>query len=74
VDAGSLGLLLWNAERPVLFLSWMALPLAGRSREARGRLVAPSGDDGSRMQSNVLIAGLLLLAFSFLERRQMAWR
>jgi len=58
----------------VLFLGWMALPL----RDDRVRLAAAWFAAVEVMtalqnaQSNVLIAGLLLLAFSFLERRQLA--
>jgi len=69
------GLLLWNTLNvAVLFLGWMALPL----RDDRVRLAAAWFAAVEVMtalqnaQSNVLIAGLLLLAFSFLERRQLA--
>jgi Glycosyltransferase family 87 len=69
------GLLLWNTlNAGVLFLGWMALPI----RDDRVRLAAAWFASVEVMtalqnaQSNVLIAGLLLLAFSFLERRQMA--
>jgi len=69
------GLVLWNTLNvAVLFLGWMALPL----RDDRVRLAAAWFAAVEVMtalqnaQSNVLIAGLLLLAFSFLERRQLA--
>ncbi len=69
------GLLLWNTlNAGVLFLGWMALPV----RDDRVRLAAAWFAAVEVMtalqnaQSNVLIAGLLLLAFSFLERRRMA--
>jgi len=69
------GLVLWNTLNvAVLFLGWMALPL----RDDRVRLAAAWFAAVEVMtalqnaQSNVLIAGLLLLAFSFLERRQPA--
>ena len=69
------GLILWNTLNvAVLFLGWMALPL----RDDRVRLAAAWFAAVEVMtalqnaQSNVLIAGLLLLTFAFLERRQMA--
>jgi hypothetical protein len=78
------GLILWNIlNAAVLFLGWMALPLR---RYSWG--TSPAGYEVNvaaawfavievttalqNAQSNVLIAGLLLLAFSFLERRRMA--
>jgi hypothetical protein len=69
------GLLVWNTLNVVvLFLGWMALPvLDDRVRLAAGWFVAVEVMTSlQNAQSNVLIAGLLLLAFSFLERRQMA--
>ena len=70
------GLVLWNTlNAAVLFLGWMALPF----RDDRVRIAAAWFAAVEVMtalqnaQSNVLIAGLLLLAFSLLERRQMAW-
>lgn len=69
------GLLLWNTLNVgVLFLGWMALPV----RDDRVRLAAAWFAAVEVMtalqnaQSNVLIAGLLLLAFSFLERQRVA--
>jgi hypothetical protein len=69
------GLVLWNTLNVVvLFLGWMALPVGDdRVRLAAGWFVAVEMMTAlQNAQSNVLIAGLLLLAFSFLERRQMA--
>jgi hypothetical protein len=69
------GLILWNASNvTVLFLGWMALPIEDeRVKLAAGWLVGVEVMTAlQNSQSNVLIAGLLLLAFSFLERRQMA--
>jgi hypothetical protein len=70
-----LGLLLWNTlNAAVLFLGWTALPV----QDERVRLAAAWFVGVEVMtalqnaQSNVLIAGLLLLAFSFFERRRMA--
>jgi hypothetical protein len=68
------GLLLWNTLNVVvLFLGWRALPvLDDRVRLAAGWFVAVEVMTSlQNAQSNVLIAGLLLLAFSFLERRQL---
>jgi hypothetical protein len=69
------GLGLWNTLNvAVLFLGWMALPF----RDDRVRLAAAWFAAVEVMtalqnaQSNVLIAGLLLLALSLLERRQLA--
>jgi hypothetical protein len=69
-----LGLLLWNTLNVcVLFLGWKSLPI----RDDRVRLAAAWFVVVEVMtalqnaQSNVLIAGLLLLAFGFFERRQM---
>jgi hypothetical protein len=69
------GLLLWNTlNAGMLFLGWMALPV----RDDRMRLAAAWFVSVEVMtalqnaQSNVLIAGLLLLAFSLLERRKVA--
>jgi len=69
------GLLLWNTlNAVVLFLGWMALPvLDDRVRLAAGWFIAVEMMTSlQNAQSNVLIAGLLLLAFSLLERRQIA--
>jgi hypothetical protein len=73
------GLLLWNTLNvAVLFLGWMVLPVERVSDENGVRFAAAWFVAVEVMtalqnaQSNVLIAGLLLLAFSFLERRQMA--
>jgi hypothetical protein len=71
-----LGLLLWNTLNVgVLFLGWMALPIRDdRVKLAAAWFVAVETMTAlQNAQSNVLIAGLLLLAFSFLERRQMAF-
>jgi glycosyl transferase family 87 len=68
------GLLLWNSlNAAVLFLGWMALPLPAREwvKPAAAWFVAVEMMTAlQNAQSNVLLAGLLLLAFSFLERRQ----
>jgi glycosyl transferase family 87 len=69
------GLLLWNTLNvAVLFLGWMMLPvLDDRVRLAAAWFAAVEVMTAlQNAQSNVLLAGLLLLAFSFLERRQMA--
>jgi hypothetical protein len=71
-----IGLLLWNTlNAGVLFLGWTRLPLQDdRVRLAAGWFAAVEVMTAlQNAQSNVLIAGLLLLAFSFLERRQMAF-
>ena len=73
------GLILWNIlNAAVLFFGWMALPLPTRARgyeisvAAAWFAVIEVTTALQNAQSNVLIAGLLLLAFSFLERRRMA--
>jgi hypothetical protein len=69
------GLLLWNTlNAAVLFLGWTALPVRDeRVRLAAAWFVAVEVMTAlQNAQSNVLIAGLLLLAFSFLERRRTA--
>src|SRR6185503_1416181 len=76
------GLILWNTlNAVVLFLGWMALPLPRHESPAGYAVTVAAGWFAvievttalQNAQSNVLIAGLLLLAFSFLERRRMAW-
>ena len=69
------GLLLWNTLNAcALFLGWVALPV----RDERLRLasawfvVVELMTALQNAQSNVLIAGLLLLAFACLERRRTA--
>jgi hypothetical protein len=73
------GLILWNTlNAAVLFRGWMALPLPTNARRyeigvaAAWFAVIEVTTALQNAQSNVLIAGLLLLAFSFLERRRMA--
>ena len=69
------GLLLWNTlNAGVLFLGWMALPIGNdRVRLAAAWFASVEVMTAlQNAQSNVLIAGLFLLGFSFLERRQMA--
>jgi len=69
------GLMLWNALNvTVLFFGWMLLPIEDeRVKLAAAWLVGIEVMIAlQNSQSNVLIAGLLLLAFNFLERRQMA--
>ena len=76
------GLILWNTlNAAVLFLGWMALPLQPDPTSPAGYQVNVAAawfavfevtTALQNAQSNVLIAGLLLLAFSFLERRRMA--
>jgi hypothetical protein len=76
------GLILWNTlNAAVLFLGWMALPLKPAPTSPAGYRVNVAAawfavievtTALQNAQSNVLIAGLLLLAFSFLERRRMA--
>jgi hypothetical protein len=69
------GLLLWNAlNAGALFAAWMMLPLRDhRIALAGGWFVAIEMLTAlQNSQSNALIAGLLILAFAFLERRRFA--
>jgi hypothetical protein len=69
------GLMLWNAVNVmVLFAAWRALPLGdGRVAMAAGWFVVIELLTAlQNSQSNALIAGLLILAFALLERRQVA--
>jgi hypothetical protein len=69
------GLLLWNVLNvSVLFLAWRLLPVpAERITIAAGWFVAIEVITAlQNSQSNVLLAGLLVLAFGLLERRQVA--
>jgi hypothetical protein len=66
------GLLLWNALNAVtLWAAWVALPLGSRRAAlAAGWFVAIELMTAlQNAQSNALIAGLLILAFAYLERR-----
>jgi hypothetical protein len=70
------GLLLWNTlNGVVLFLAWTSLPVRSeRVGLAAGWFVAIELMTAlQNAQSNALIAGLLILAFNFLERRRVAW-
>jgi hypothetical protein len=70
------GLLLWNTlNGVVLFLAWTTLPVRSeRVGLAAGWFVAIELMTAlQNAQSNALIAGLLILAFNFLERRRVAW-
>ena len=69
------GLLLWNILNvSVLFLAWWMLPVPDRRVTiAAGWFVAIEVMTAlQNSQSNVLLAGLLILAFCLLERRQVA--
>ena len=69
------GLMLWNLLNvSVLFVAWRMLPVADeRITIAAGWFVAIEVLTAlQNSQSNVLLAGLLVLAFGLLERRQIA--
>jgi glycosyl transferase family 87 len=69
------GLLLWNTlNAAVLVLGWFALPLDDDRVRLAGAwfVVVELMTALQNAQSNVLIAGLLLMAFAFLERRRVA--
>jgi len=69
------GLLLWNVLNvSVLFVAWRMLPVADeRITLAAGWFVAIEVMTAlQNSQSNVLLAGLLILAFGLLERRYVA--
>src|SRR5512138_901655 len=70
------GLVLWNLLNAAVFvLALAALPvLSPRSKALLGLLLVPDFLTAvQNTQANVLVAGLVLLAFSLLERGRPAW-